>query len=73
MLIHRLRSIVLLRGVLLLLNVTLLRNTLCRVLLLRVACKVSSSVRTARRTTRAATPAICFGHIAHLEEDSPTW
>ena len=48
MLIHRLRSIVLLRRVLLLLNKTLLRNTLCRVLLLRVACKVRRSVRTAR-------------------------
>lgn len=48
MLVHRLRSIVLLRRVLLLLNVTLLRNTLCRVLLLRVACEVRSSIRTAR-------------------------
>lgn len=47
MLVHRLRSIVLLRGVLLL-NVPLLRNTLCRVLLLRVACKVRRSFRTAR-------------------------
>jgi len=72
LLIHRLRSIVLLRRVLLLLNKTLLRNTLCRVLLLRVACKVRSSVRTARLTQRATKPAICFEHTAHLEEGSPT-
>ncbi len=70
MLIHRLRSIVLLRRVLLL-NVPLLRYTLCRVLLLRVACKVRSFVRTVRSIQRAATP-VCLEHRAHLEEDSPT-